>query len=74
MEVKGLQYKPVWEAWSPSEFSLEDSDSVSFDVKKPGEGLVLAGGECGPIDETIIIGNDNYIQLKLKKKALKIKG
>ena len=74
MEVKGLQYKPVWEAWSPSEFSLEDSDSVLFDVKKPGEGLVLAGGECGPIDETIIIGNDNYIQLKLKKKALKIKG
>ena len=72
--VKGLRYKPEWEAWSPSEVTLRDGDAWTFDLKKPEEGLILAGGECGPIDATIFLGHDNYIKAKLRKKAEKIRG
>ena len=73
MRGKGLQYKSSWAAWSPTEFIL-DGANYTFDVKKLGEGLILAGGECGPMDVTIIVGNDNFIRAKLKKKAMKIRG
>ena len=74
LEVKGLQYKKSWEVWSPTEFSLDDGENFSFDVKKPNEGLVLAGGECGPIDMPIIVGNDSYVRAKLLKRARRIEG
>ena len=53
---------------------MEDGENYSFDAKKPGEGLILAGGECGPMDVTIFVDNDNFIRAKLKKKAMKIRG
>ena len=74
MQVKGLRYKSVWEAWCPTESSRRDGDTCTFDLKKPREGLIIAGGECGPIDATLMIGSDNYVKAKLKKKAEKIRG
>ena len=74
MAVKGLKYKDEWEAWSPSRVTLRNGDAWTFDLKKPEEGLILAGGECGPIDFTIFLGNDNYVTAKLRKKAEKIQG
>ena len=47
-----------------------DAPRWTFDFKKR---LILAGGECGPIDMTIFRGYDNYIKAKLRKKAEKIK-
>ena len=35
---------------------------------------MLAGGECGPIDMPIIVGNDNYVRAKLLKRARRIEG
>ena len=43
-------------------------------MMKPHEGLIIAGGECGPIDATLMIGSDSYVKVKLKKKAGKIRG
>ena len=60
MAMKGLKYKDEWEAWSPSRVTLRNGDAWTFDLKKPEEGFILAGGECGPIDVTIFVGNDNY--------------
>ena len=74
MEVKGLRYKSVWEAWCPTEISLQDGDTWTIYLKKPREGLIIASGECGPIDATLMIGSDNYVKAKLKKKAEKIRG
>ena len=47
-------------------------EAWTFDFKKPEKGLILAGGECGPIGATIFLGNDNYVKSKLRKKAAKI--
>ena len=33
----------------------------------------MVGGELGPIDVSIIIGDDNFVRDKLKKKAVKIR-
>ena len=39
MAVKGLRFKTIWEAWSPSEVSLQKGHDWTFDVKKPNEDL-----------------------------------
>ena len=69
MAVKGLRYKPTWEVWSLTEVSLLDGETWNFDVKRPDEGLILAGGECGPIDTTILLGSDSYIKAKVEKES-----
>ena len=73
LAVKGLNYKHEWEAWSPSQVTLRSGNSWTFDLKKPEEGLILAGGECGPIDVSIFLGHESYIKAKLRKKAEKIR-
>ena len=52
--------------------TLRDGGTWSFDLKPPEEGLILAGGECGPIDASISLGHENYIKAKLRKKAEKL--
>ena len=37
------------------------------------EGLILVGGELGPIEVSIVIGSDNFVRAKLLKKAEKIR-
>ena len=74
MAVKGLKYKDTWEAWSSSQVTLRNGDSWAFDLKKPDEGLILAGGECGPIDVSIFLGHDNYVKAKLRKKSREDQG
>ena len=61
-------------AWSSSEITLQDGPTWKFDVKKPSEGLILAGSECGPIDTTVFVGEDHYIKAKLIRKAEKLRG
>ena len=53
--------------------TLRNGDLWTFDLKKPEEGLILAGGECGPIDVSIFLGHESYIKAKLRKKAEKIR-
>ena len=72
MAVKGLKYKSEWQVWGKTEALLHSGDGWTFDIKKPHEGLILVGGELGPIESSIIIGNDNFVRATLKKKALKI--
>ena len=55
-----MKCKDEWESSSPSRVTLRNGDAWTFDLKKPEEGFILAGGECGPIDVTIFVGNDNY--------------
>ena len=74
MAAKGLKYKRRWEVWGKHEARLQDGDEWTFDIKKPHEGLILVGGELGPIDSSIILGDDNFIKEKLKKKAERIVG
>ena len=74
MAVKGLKYKREWQVWGKTEARLHDGDGWTFDIKKPHEGLILVGGELGPIESSIIIGNDNFVRATLRKKALKIGG
>ena len=68
-----MRYKSDWEAWSPSKVTLGDGETWTFDLKKPEEGLNLAGGECGPIDAAIFLGHENLIKAKLRKKAEKLR-
>ena len=72
VEEKGLKYKDTWEAWGPAEFTLDDGNSWTFGIKKPEEGLVIAGGECGPLETIIFLGHDNHIKQKLLEKAGKL--
>ena len=74
MAVKGLTYKSTWEAWAPFAVTLDGGDAWTFDVKKPEEGLILVGGELGPIDASLFIGSENFIRTKLFKKAMRIGG
>ena len=62
MAVKGLTYKSTWEAWAPFAVTLDGGDAWTFDVKKPEEGLILVGGELGPIDASLFIGSENFIR------------
>ena len=73
MAVKGLRYESEWENREPLESDAPRCDAWTFDLKKPEEGLILAGGACGPIDATIFLGNDNHTKAKLRKKAEKTK-
>ena len=54
--------------------TLRDGDTWSVDLKPPDEGLILAGGECGPIDASIFLGHESWIKTKLRKKAEKLRG
>ena len=74
MAVKGLKYKRQWEVWGKHEAQLQNGEDWIFYIKKPHEGLILLGGELGPIDTSIILGDDNFVREKLKKKAEKIRG
>ena len=55
---------------------MQKGHDWTFDVKKPNEGLISAGSECGPIDNTIFLGEDNYIKAKFitSRKAEKLRG
>ena len=53
--------------------TLRNGDSWTFDLQKPEDGLILAGGECGLIDISIFLGHEHYIKANLRKKAEKIK-
>ena len=72
MAVKGLKYKREWQVWGKAEALLHSGDGWTFDIKNTHEGLILVGGELGPIESSIIIGSDNFVRATLKKKALKI--
>ena len=72
MAERGLTYKATWEAWAPRPLTLHSGETWTFDVKKPEEGLILVGGELGPIDASIVIGSDNFVRTKPLKKAEKI--
>ena len=74
MAEKGLTYKATWEAWAPRPMTLHSGDTWKFDVKKPEEGLILFGGELGPIEVSTVIGSDNFVRAKLFEKAEKIRG
>ena len=74
MAVKGLTYKSTWDACAPFAVTLDGGDAWTFDVKKPEEGLILVGGELGPIDASLFIGSENFIRTKLFKKANRIGG
>ena len=74
MAVKGLKYKSQWKVWGKHEVQLQSGDDCTFDIKKLHEGLILVGGELGPIDSSIILGDDNFVKEKLKKKAKRIVG
>ena len=74
MAVKGLKYKREWEVWGRREAQLQSGDEWTFNVGKPHEGLILVGGELGPIVSSIIFGADDFVREKLKKKAGKLGG
>lgn len=71
-----MKYKPDWEAWSFSKVTLRNGNSWTSDLKEPAEGLILAGGECGPIDTTLynISWPRQFYQSEITEKAEKIKG
>ena len=74
MAVKGLKYKREWEVWGKREGQLQSGDEWAFEVRKPHAGLILVGGELGPIEASVIFGGDDFVREKLKKKAGKLGG
>ena len=74
MAFKGLACKRRWEVWGRREAQLHSGEDWTFDIKQPGEGAILVGGELGPIDASILFGDESYIREKLKRKAEKIRG
>ena len=71
MVVKGLKYKRQWEVWEKHEAQLQSGDEYTFYIKIPHEVLILIGGELGPIDSSILLGDDNFVKEKLQKKVEK---
>ena len=69
MAVKGLKYKREWEVWGKREGQLQSGDEWAFEVRKPHAGLILVGGELGPIESSVIFSDDDFVREKLKKKA-----
>ena len=67
MAGKGLKYKRKWEAWGNHEARLQSGDEWTFDIKKLHEGVILVGGELGPINTSIVLGDDNFVREKLKE-------
>ena len=62
MAVKGLKYKREWEVRGKREAQLQSGDEWAFEVRTPHEGLILVGGELGPIEASVIFGDDDFVR------------